>query len=90
MADPKVSEPTKRTISVSNIPCIVPSDPQAPISVENTTVVSSREIGGNNDSVVSAISLTLSSFNSKASFFNAFLREFKSPKVIQLASMVMP
>ena len=27
---------------------------------------------------------------SKASFFNAFLREFKSPNEIQLASMVMP
>ena len=85
-----MSDPTKRTISVSNIPCIVPSDPQAPISVEKTTVVSNREVGGNKDSVVLAMSFTDSSVNSKASFFNAVLREFKSPKEIQLASIVMP
>ena len=85
-----MSDPTKRTISVSNIPCIVPSDPQAPINVEKTTVVSNREVGGSKDSSVSAISLTDSSFSSKASLFNAFLREFKSPKVIQFASIVMP
>ncbi len=69
---------------------MVPSDPQLPIKVENTTVVSNNDVGGNKDSVTSEISLIDSSVNSKLSFFKAFFKEFKSPKLIQFASMLMP